>query len=470
MRIKLGYFHTKKAVAKALGLPMPEKEIFFDYLTTDSRQVEAGDLFVALRGECGDGHDYIHEARRRGACLILCEEETGEDTLTVKDTRAALLLLAKHARDRIRPTVIAVTGSVGKTTTKDMIAATLEKEYPTHKTSGNQNNDLGLALTLLSMPTQTHYLVAELGMNHAGEIASLAAVVRPDIAVITNVGQAHIGELGSREAIARAKLEILEGCAQGCAYFYPAGEALLTPPHRASVIPYPIADYRGPDNAYFDVVPEEEYTRFSLDFRRWRYEGLRVRGVGTHMACCAAYAVCIGDLLGVSHEGIVDALLSYSGSGMRQEIFALGGVTVIEDCYNASPESMHAALLALSHIKEKKGGRSFALLGGMRELGDKSKLLHEELGAFCAKLSLDYLFPFGREASDIARGAREGGMSKECIFINDNENDPNKSAAAIASLLQEGDTVLIKASRALCAERVTKELKRIRKEIGEGEG
>lgn len=464
MRIKLGYFHTAKAVAGALGIPTPAEDIFFDHLATDSREVIAGDLFVALRGERYDGHAYIDEARRRGAALLLCEEGYGENALIVQDTQAALLTLAKAARDAIAPTVIAVTGSVGKTTTKDMIAATLGTEYPTHKTNGNQNNALGVALTLLSMPPKTHYLVAELGMNHAREIASLAAVVRPDIAVITNVGQAHIGELGSREAIARAKLEILEGCDSGSMYFYPANEPLLTPPRHTSVKVYPIADRLGADNAFFDVCPEEEYTRFSLDFRRWRYEGLRVRGVGTHVAACAAFAVCIGDLLGVSHEGIAQALLTYGGSGMRQEIFTLKGVTIIEDSYNASPESMRASLLTLSHISKKKQGRSFALLGGMRELGQKSKALHEELGTFCAELSVDYLFPFGEEATDIARGARKGGMHKEKIIENHDASAPTKSAREIASRLCAGDTVLIKASRILGAERVTAELKRILKE------
>ena len=462
MRIKLGHFHTAKDVASALGLPPPREEIFFEHLTTDSREVEEGDLFVCLRGERYDGHAYKEEARRRGASLVLCEDgHTEERSLSVPNTQNALAALAKAARNAIAPTVIAVTGSVGKTTTKDMIAATLGAEYATHKTEGNHNNLLGLSLTLLSMPPKTRYRVTELGMNHAREIAALAAIARPDIAVITNVGRAHIGELGSREAIARAKLEILEGCAPGTVYLFPAEEKLLAPPSHAATVAFPIAKGRGPDNAYFDIFPEGTHTRFSLDFRRWRYEGLRVRGVGEHIAACAAFAVCIGDLLGVSHEGIERALLDYEGGRMRQEIFSIGSITVIEDCYNASPESMDASIAVLIHIAEKNHGRAFALLGGMRELGEQTVPLHRALGHACAIGGIDYLFPFGQEAKEIAHGARTGGMPKDRIVENADENTPQRSAKEIASRIRAGDVLLIKASRALRAERVTAELKKI---------
>lgn len=467
MRIKLGHSYTSEELAKEVGALPPAQSALVEHLATDSREVQAGDLFVCLRGEHYDGHNYLSEARKRGAALFLCESTPGvsaECAIVVKDTEGALAMLAGAVRKRINPTVIAVTGSVGKTTTKDMIAAVLETQYPTHKTEGNHNNLLGLSLTLLAMPRGTRFLVVELGMNHAREIARLAQIAEPDVAVITNVGHAHIGHLGSREAIAQAKLEILEGCAPGTIYFYPADEPLLVPARKAPLLAFPIAQRPGRDNAFFDVQVEEEFTRFSLDFRRWRYEGMRVRGVGRHIAACAAFAVCIGDLMGIADDKIEKALLSYDKSTMRQHIFSVGSITVIEDCYNASPESMAAALAALCHISEKKRGRPIALLGGMKELGEHSKELHHVLGRLCAEHALALLFPFGEESEEIACGAREGGMAKESIISNPDASDPRRSADAIAAQLQEGDVLLIKASRALAAERVSASLVEVLKE------
>lgn len=464
MRIRLGHSYTGTEIARILGAPAPERDATVTHLCTDTRELSRGDLFVCLRGERYDGHAYLSPAREMGAALILSEVPyTG--AITVPDTYAALAALAADMRARVRPRVIAVTGSVGKTTTKELIAAVLAKEYPTHKTAGNQNNLLGLCLTLLSMPQGTRYLVAELGMNHAREIAPLSCLLRPDIAVITNVGQAHIGELGSRAAIARAKLEILEGCDPGALYFYPAEEPLLAAPCSAGVIPFPIAHGRGGDHAYFDVTPGDGYTRFSLDFRRWRYEGLRVRGVGAHLAACAAYAVSIGDIMGVSHEGIEDALLSFDTPGLRQEICEAGGVTVINDAYNASPESMEAALASLSHIQEKKGGRAFALLGEMRELGDFSQELHAALGKSCAARGLTRLFLLGPSCLTVARGARDAGMEEDRIVLLE-ESSPRLCAESIVNELLPRDCLLVKASRQVGAERVAEEIISFLKERG----
>ncbi len=462
MRIKLGHFDHGGEIARILCVPEPVRDLPISHLCTDSREVERGDLFVCLAGERYDGHRYIGEARARGASLFLCHDGTkGKDVIAVRDTLAALGALATEVRRSQNPTVIGVTGSVGKTTTKEMIAAVLAREYPTHKTKENQNNLLGLSLSILSMPRSSRYLVLEMGMNHTREIATLSALARPDVAVITNVGQAHIGHLGSREAIARAKLEILEGCDGGTPYFYPAEEPLLLPPCHAATIPFPIAARRGADNAYFDVSSVGGYTRFSLDFRRWRYEGLRVRGTGAHMAACAAFAVCIGDLMGVSHEGIADALLHYEENKMRGGIRDVCGVTVIEDCYNASPESMAAALSVLLQIAKEKGGRAFALLGGMRELGEHSPTLHRALGVACAEAELAYLFPFGTGAREIAEGALGGGIDGARIFCNEDEGAPEESAAEIAAHIRAGDVLLIKGSRATGCERVCDALSKL---------
>lgn len=452
MRIKLDHPYTATELCRLLGV-YSRAAGTATHLSTDSREIQKGDLFVALRGDRYNGNRYIKEALSHGAVMVLSEEMgEREDVIAVKDTMEALITLARAARARLSPTVIALTGSVGKTTTKDMLAAVLSQKFRVHKTKENQNNLLGVILTLLSMPQDTEILVLELGMNHAREIATLSCLARPDFALITNVGNAHIGNLGSRAAIARAKLEILEGCEPATPYLFPACEPLLAPPCHATTLPVAIGDREGFDAAYLNVREEGGHTVADFLCGRRLYRDVHLAGRGAHVAACAAFAVFLGDLFGVCEAGIRTALRSTVSRG-RMECFTENGIHFINDCYNASPESVTAALRVLGSAT-KEGGRRIAVLGDMQELGRETRVLHEQVGRQAAEAKLDLLFTFGAAAESIADGASEAGMSPERIFRNPDPTAHEKTGEALFFHLCEGDTVLIKASRGMTAERI----------------
>ena len=389
-----------------------------------------------------------------GAALILCEAApTGiTGTIQVKSCEAALCALAKEMRDRISPTVIAITGSTGKTTTKNMVAAVLKERYRTHKTDGNQNNLLGVCLTLLSMPADTEMLVVEMGMNHEKEIEALSLLASPDVAVITNVGHAHIGNLGSRARIAAAKREILCGCRHGAVYLYPSDEPLLM-----QRIPDGIETMRigeGGDCRLTRLSLGGNTTVFDVQCRASLYHTVSLPGTGKHLALCAAYAIAIGHTFGISEGQMRHALATVQNDKMRQELIRKNGITVILDCYNASPESMRAACDTLLCLAREQNGRSLALLGDMMELGTHTRSLHEEIGAYYAQSGIDLLFTIGAAAESIADGARSAGMQADCLFSNPDPADHATSAAQINRCIRRNDVLLIKASRALAAERI----------------
>lgn len=460
MRIQLDHTYTIEEIATVTGGHTRGAGVGAASLATDSREVEPGDLFVALCGENGDGNRHLRDAAARGAAILLSEADA-EDlacVVRVKDTWQALGALATAARKRLAPTVVAITGSVGKTTTKNMTAAVLETTFRTHKTAENQNNYLGLCLTLLSMPQGTEVVVAEMGMNHAGEISLLSQMALPDIAVITNVGLAHVGNLGSRAGIARAKAEIFEGCAPGALCLIPADEPLLEKALSPDFITMRIGDRPGLDCYYTALSMGGNTTVTDLICHTVRYTSLPLPGMGRHLAACAAYAVAVGQTLGVRPEKIRRALSTVKNEALRQEIIRRGGVTVIADCYNASPESVCAACDTLTGMARESGGRSLALLGDMLELGEETRRLHEEVGAYYAARGVDLLFTFGAAAENIATGARRAGMAAACIFSNPNPTDHATSAAQINRVLKAGDVILLKASRALAAERILERL------------
>lgn len=455
MRITLSCPWTGEEIAHAAGGYPPAVSGRASCLTTDSREVEPGDLFVALRGEAGDGHHYIPDAIARGAALVLCERclTPPPSAILVGNTDAALAAFARAALDRIAPTVIAVTGSVGKTTTKNMLAAVLSEHFRTHKSPGNFNNLLGASLTLLSMPQNTEMLVAELGMNHAGELSELSALVRPDIAVITNVGTAHIGNLGSREAIAAAKLEVLSAAGDGVLYLYPHGEPLLKPPARPATVPLTVGDGAEADCFFENLRPRGDRSEADIICRGRPYYALSLPGAGRHIATAACFAVGVGVTLGLREKELRHGLSACPREELRGQILSRGGVRIIMDCYNASPEAMRAACALLT--EGRRGGRRIALLGDMCELGAHSAALHRAVGEHFARAGTDLLFTLGREAEEYASGALAAGMPAGAIFRFPDPDDPAPVAAALAATLKRGDTLLVKASRALSLERVT---------------
>ncbi len=463
MRIPFNHPYTSKEIQSATkGVGTASGRVL--HLTTDSREVEAGDLFVALRGENGDGHAYIQDALDRGAGLVLCEQNptsSWEKIILVSNTYDALKSMASAARKQISPTVIAITGSVGKTTTKNMMATVLETQFRVHKTPGNFNNLLGLCLTLLSMPKDTEILVCELGMNHANEIRELSRLVLPDIAIVTNVGTAHIGNLGDRHGIAAAKLEILEGCAAGALYLYPQGEPLLQPPPAADIVVMQIGKGPGCHCYYQNVLTSFGFVCADYVCNTTPYTAVRLPGIGEHLAHSAAFCIAVGHVLGLSEAKIRRGLWIPPENEWRGQPIKAGDITIIADCYNASPESVRAAITSLIQTACEAKGRAIALLGDMLELGAESRILHEEIGVYCHKAGVDLLFTFGAAAESIANGAIRAGMPPHRIFHNPNPSAHEVSVLQLQEQIQAGDVVLVKASRALTAERIVLHLAKL---------
>lgn len=470
MSIKLkNDFMTLGELAALLGLPNKGGSAITS-VTTDSRETESGSLFVALKGERFDGNDFVEQALNRGAAAVIAERVPGgltgdcaERVLVVPDALAALGKVARAYKSRIKPMTVAVTGSVGKTTTKEFIAAVASARYIVHKTEGNFNSEIGMPLSILSMPNAAQVCVLEMGMSHAGEIERMTAIANPDIAVITNIGNSHIENLGSRENICKAKLEIVDGMPANGHVILNADEPLLF----AQVgklsqdvilvgLQNPQADFRA-----LNIRENEDSTEFDLVAGKRVVTNIRIPAIGRHNVCDATFAFAVGTLLGMSDDEIKRGLMSFRNIGMRQNIYECGGLTIIEDCYNAGPESMRAALDVLSRMAEKNHCRSIAVLGDMRELGEYSKRLHMEIGTLVASKHVDYLATFGREAENIALGAINHAFKPDNIAINKKIDAPELTAKAIFDMARYGDVVLFKASRAVRLERVIDELKKL---------
>ncbi len=439
-------------------------------IVTDSREAQGGSLFVALKGERFDGHDYISQAFSKGAAAVVAEripedvsDEDKKRILVCGGTLEALGKIAAAYKERIHPKTVAVTGSVGKTTTKEFVYAVAGANYVSHKTEGNFNNEIGMPLTVLSMPESAQVCVLEMGMSGLGEISRMTNIARPDIALITNIGNSHIENLGSRENICRAKLEIAEGVGENGHVILNADEPMLFAQKgklKQNIIfvslQNPLADYRA-----LNIREYEDSTEFDLVAGKRVVTNIRIPTIGRHNVYDATYAFVVGVLLGMSDDDIKRGLMSFRNTGMRQNIYEYGGITIIEDCYNAGPESMKAAVDVLGRMAEKNGCKSVAVLGDMRELGDYSKQLHMEIGTLVASRGISNLVTFGREAENIALGAINHAMKPENISVNTNTENVSGAARTIFELLDSGDAVLFKASRAVRLERVIDELKHL---------
>lgn len=421
------------------------EDVEFFGACNDTRSLQPGQLFLALQG-ARDGHDFIPDAMARGAAAVLCSRRVGDyPAIYVDDPRIALGKMAQKELDRIGPKVVGVTGSVGKSTTKEMIATVLSSVYRVAKTPANHNNDIGMPMAILSMPLDTQVAVLEMGMNHFREIAYLSDIARPDVAVIVNIGTTHIEYLGSQEGIRRAKLEITEGMT-------PRGMLLLN----------------GDDTLlrYLDHTPEQRVTYFGqsdlCDVRgrearqdgsvlRFRVEAGRLNQPvemnleGVHFVNDALAAIAVGLKLAVPMDRIRESLASFQNMSGRQEIFEAKGCTIIKDCYNAGPESMAAALGVLGN----RPGRHIAVLGDMLELGDCSQAEHYKIGRIAAEKA-DMVFAFGPYARRVIDGTITGGMSESCGRAY---QDMDKLVQALVLAAKPGDVILFKASRGMHLER-----------------
>ena len=437
-------------------------------ISTDSRDCTDGTLFVAIKGERFDGHNFIADTMKAGAVCALCErvpenaESLSGDLVIVPDTLTALGKLAHAYMKRTSPDVVAVTGSVGKTTTKEFIYAVLNEKYNAHKTEGNFNNEIGLPLSMLSMKRDTNAAVFELGMSFKGEISYLSKLACPKIAAITNIGNSHIENLGSRENICAAKLEIIAGLDPDGFLLLNADEPLLFAQkglikHKVMFISMqnPAADFRA-----LNVRTYDDYSIYDLVLPNRVITNIQIPTIGVHNVYDSVYAFVTGLLMGMSDEEIKRGLMKFKNTGMRQNVYEYGGITIIEDCYNAGPESMKASLDVLAKLSAKNNSRSIAVLGEMRELGEYSKQLHMEIGRTVASKNIGKLYTFGHDAENIVLGAINHGYSPERVGINGDIETPETTVAALCSTLRAGDIVLFKASRAVRLERVIELLKK----------
>ena len=435
---------TLRQAAQWCGGRVDEKyaDITFLGANIDSRKIQPGQLFIALVGE-RDGHDYIPMAMEKGASAVLCSRECGDiPAIIVDDPRLALGDIARQERLRLGMKVVGVTGSVGKSTTKEMVACVLGSTYRVEKTPVNHNNDLGMPMAILSMPEDTQVAVLEMGMNHFREIAYLTDIAKPDVAVIMNIGTVHIEYLGSREGILQAKLEILEGTRPDASVIFNGDDPMLWGYRKQTDR---VITYFGEENdqASFqavDVTEEENLLRFRAVAGQESVP-VELQLDGRHFVSDALAALAVGNALGVPLETASASLLNFQNMAGRQEIFEANGYTVIKDCYNASPESMKAALTVLG----RRQGRRIAVLGDMLELGARTQAEHYRIGRIAAEKA-DMLFAYGPNGSRVASGAVTGGMTDRQVSTYE---DREKIVAALKRTVKPGDVLLFKGSRGM---------------------
>ena len=439
---------TLQEAAAALGLPQMQAQATLADVCTDTRKIQPGSLFVCLRGERFDGHSFASQAAQLGAAALLVDHPVDADVpqLVVTDTGKALLQLAGWYRRRFQLPVVGLTGSVGKTTTKEFIAQVLGAKYNTLKTQGNLNNEIGVPQMLFRLEDSHTAAVIEMGMNHFGEISRLTRAVAPTVGLITNIGVSHIENLGSRSGILQAKLEILEGMAPDAPLIVNMDNDMLRTVKLGDrpLLTFAIDD-QSADFTATDITEQGSTTTFTVHHSTFT-QPVTIPTVGIHNVYNALAAMAVGYVTGVDPAAAAAALANYVPAGMRQNLVQVGGVQVIEDCYNASPDSMRAALQTLGKLPVH---RRYAVLGAMLELGDYAKEAHTQVGKMAAENGIDGVLAYGADAAYIVEAAKQAGLENARLF-----DTKEALAQSLAQQVQPGDGVLFKGSRGMHLEDV----------------
>lgn len=433
------------SVAGAIGSVAPSAATPVSGWSVDSRTIQPGDLFTALRGPNHDGHEFVAQALQRGAVAAVVDRPVDAQgtLLPVADTLEALHKLASWARRRWGGEVVAVTGSAGKTTTKEVIACLLDTEMPAGKTTGNLNNHVGLPLSILRLSPDARVAVLEIAMNHAGEIRRLARVARPDVGVVTNVGHAHAEFFGSIEEVAIAKRELIEELPGD-------GVAVLNAddPHVSR-----FRDVHPGQSVTFGFSPDADVRAEEVDYRP---DGVRFRVgesvyesplMGRHGVLNLLAAIAVGRLYGIAPQRMREAARSLSAVRMRGERFTHAGITVFDDCYNSNPEAVHAML---DLLRATPARRRYAVLGEMLELGRWSESLHRDVGRYVASCGINVLVGIRGAARHMVDEAVKAGLSDSAAYFFE---DPAEAGRFVRRLTEEGDAILFKGSRATRVER-----------------
>ena len=428
-------------------------ETFVESVGSDSREVPSNSLFVAVKGEFFDGHAYSRSAVENGAVCVLSHEELDNDIpyILVKDTKYAFLDMAKWYLDQFNIPVVAITGSVGKTTTKDMIYSVLSEKYKVLKNEGNFNNEVGMPLTIFNMNETHEIAVLEMGMNSFGEIHNLSKTATPEVCVITNIGNAHIGKLGSKEGILKAKSEIFDFADKNAVAILNGDDVMLnTLSHKAGS-----TLFFGTDEAAFcrarkldDLGVKGSIWRVYMDRDNFM---ITIPLPGDYLIHNAMAAICVGKHFGIDNDSIANAIKCFKPSKNRIDLIDINGVTLVNDVYNASPVSMKAMIDSLSHSE----GRKVCIFGDMLELGEDSAAFHEEVGCHAGKAKVELLLCTG-EFAHVYEEAYKSAGGKICVVFDSAE----KLIEEASSYINAGDIVLVKASRGCKFERVIDKLKR----------
>lgn len=440
----------------------------FVNVSTDSRTIRNGELFIPIKGERFDGHDYIEHAFQSGAAGAITERDAaeiyksdngidfGEKTIIkVDDTLKALRNLASYYRQKFKIPFIGITGSVGKTSTKDMISCILMQEYNVLKTEGNLNNEIGLPLTIFNLEPYHEVAVVEMGMSSIGEISRLTSIVHPKIAVITNIGMSHIEKLGSRQNILKAKMEILEGVPKDGLVVLNGDDNLL----------YGLKGFLDKHTVYYGMDEGLDYQAyniqnagesgvyFNITIKNKEYK-IHVPIPGVHNIHNALAALVIGIEMGVPVDEIIEGIRLFTPDKMRLNIVSHKGFKIINDTYNANPQSMEAALRVLKDINSINGNsprRRIAVLGDMLELGDWSYDAHFNLGKFSVSLGIDYIITVGQDGKNIAKGALEAGAGHEKVK---SFSDNIEVSEFLKGFISDDDVILVKGSRGMKMEEI----------------
>ena len=431
-------------------------------ICTDSREADGDTVFVAIVGERVDGHDYMSSAAEAGCRYFIATRIPEMNTdkpygiILVENIENALAAIGGYFKSECGCFTVGITGSVGKTTTKEFVYSVLSEKANTFKTEGNFNSVIGMPMSMVEIPRDAGAAVFEMGMSGFGEISALTNIAKPNVAIITTVGTSHMELLGSRENICKAKMEIAEGLDENGILLLNGDEPLLRKADkRGKKVFYVGIENRDSDLRALNIRMSIGRTTFDILSGGRIYTDIELPVMGQHNVYAALFAFSVGRIFGMDIEAIRRGLLGYKSAKMRQNIYDLCGMTVIEDCYNASPESMRSAIDVMHELSAQKGGaRTVALLGDMLELGENSPQLHREVGEYLVKSGADVLLTYGERAKEIALAAQKKGMKAENIFVNPRAKTPEVSGEMLLHVLRKGDILLVKASRSIAAEEI----------------
>jgi UDP-N-acetylmuramoyl-tripeptide--D-alanyl-D-alanine ligase len=421
---------------------------------TDTRKISEGCLFIALKGEKYDGHDFIDEAFKRGAAAVISERHITQPAgtvITVESTKSALLMLAAAYRQLFDIPVVGITGSVGKTSTKEMVYAALSHKYKTLRNEGNLNNEIGMPMSAFGLDKSFEAAIFEMGMSDFGEISRLSQVAKPTVGIITNIGISHIEKLGTQQGILKAKLEILDGMTVYSTLIINGDDKILF--EKMSEIKHKTFSY-GINNERCNVVGKNiRQQDFTTDFEI-EYQNKTTKVVipvpGLHNVYNALAAFSAAIQVGMAPNEIAEGLSTYQTSGMRQKFVNYKGAVIIEDCYNASPDSMNAAFDVLMSVKND--GAKFAVLADMLELGNMSEQAHIDVGKAAARKGIELLLAYGDNAKHYCEGfiIESPDKSANCLHFKNKQ----ELAKFIRNIIDSGDALLFKGSRAMKLEEV----------------